>query len=348
MIARAGLKYFEKHYMTWQVTYHGKDHKPTTEDFDADSRETLFAALEERGIKAIRVEHVHERSHQRRCASYRGNAVGVRTVALAVAGLLVGACCLYLAIRPATEDNADAQADNSQRSSLIEAVTPAMAIPKAQDEVSPEPTYVEVNGRRVYRNPTTDVGRVVTNAFGKALVIERVVSPNGPMKDGKSITPRRIFKYDSEVAIDTLMNMDVGYKSLMILPANMDQDFMNSLSAKIEISPDDSEDEIRRKKQMIETKKELAQRVANGEKVSQIAAETLAYYNKIADIRDNLQQEIIEMENNGAAGDELEDAYEAANIMLKEYDALPLHSPKVRKAIIRERLERKKARQHKQ
>ena len=81
-----------------------------------------------------------------------------------------------------------------------------------------------------------------------------------------------------------------------------------------------------------------------GEKVSEIAAETLAHYNKVANLRDNLLQEIIELEKNGASEDEIEDVYEAANVMLKEYDALPLHSPKVRKAIIRERLERNRAR----
>jgi hypothetical protein len=177
------------------------------------------------------------------------------------------------------------------------------------------------------------------------MVIERVVTPSGPMKDGKSLTPRRIFKYDSEVAIDTLMNMDIGYKSLMMLPPNMDEDFKKSLSENIEILPEDTEDEVRRKQEMIELRKELAQRVAAGEKVSQIAAETLAHYNKIANMRETLMQEIIKGEEEGLVGDELEDLYEAANQMLKEYDALPIHSPKVRKAIIRERLERKRAKQ---
>lgn len=332
--------------MTWQVTYRGKKHQPTTEDFEAETREALFAILAERGINAIRIEQSGSRHRPSRIAPHPQIRIGRRTVAWTVLALLVAPVVLYLVLRQTPIENGGDSNATGKRPTPIPITTPAAspAKPKAEPAQVPPP-YVEVNGRRVYRNPTNDVGRVVTNAFGKALVIERVVSPNGPMKDGQSIAPRRIFTYDSEVAIDTLMNMDVGYKSLMMLPPDMDQDFMNSLSEKIEIGPDDTEDEIRRKKQMIETKKELAQRVANGEKVSQIAAETLAYYNKIATLRDNLQQEIIEMEKNGATGDELEDVYEAANLMLKEYDALPLHSPKVRKAIIRERLERKKARQ---
>ena len=335
--------------MTWQVTYRGKEHQPTTEDFEADTREALFAILAERGINAIRIEQSESRHRACKSAPRRHTGVGQKTVVWALLGLLLASVALYLVLRQTPIENQDDSTTTDKRPTVIPTTMPAAspAKPKAEPAQVP-PAYVEVNGRRVYRNPTNDVGRVVTNAFGKALVIERVVSPNGPMKDGQSIVPRRIFTYDSEVAIDTLMNMDVGYKSLMVLPPDMDQDFMNSLTAKIEIGPDDTEDEIRRKKQMIETKKELAQLVANGEKVSQIAAETLAYYNKIANLRDNLQQEIIEMENNGATGDELEDVYEAANLMLKEYDALPLHSPKVRKAIIRERLERKRARQQNQ
>ena len=335
--------------MTWQVTYRGKEHQPTTEDFEAETREALFAILAERGINAIRIEQSGSRHRQCRIVPRPQMWIGRKTVAWSALVLLVVSVALYLVMRQTQSENVGDSNATDKRPTAIPITPPAVspAKPKAEPAQVPPP-YVEVNGRRVYRNPTNDVGRVVTNAFGKALVIERVVSPNGPMKDGQSIAPRRIFTYDSEVAIDTLMNMDVGYKSLMMLPPDMDQDFMNSLTEKIEIGPDDTEDEIRRKKQMIETKKELAQRVANGEKVSQIAAETLAYYNKIATLRDNLQQEIIEMEKNGATGDELEDVYEAANLMLKEYDALPLHSPKVRKAIIRERLERKKARQQNQ
>jgi hypothetical protein len=332
--------------MTWQVTYRGADRRQITEDIEAESREALFGILRKRGINAIKIAQTEIHHRLRRRAPRSRTVVAQRIVVWAVVGLLAASAGLYLAMRQTPKSNDVTEPEKASRQSRITEAPSVLPTPKSKVEPTPEPpAYVEVNGRRVYRNPTNDVGRVVTNAFGKALVIERVVSPNGPMKNGQSIAPRRIFTYDSEVAIDTLMNMDVGYKSLMMLPADMDQDFMNSLTAKIEIGPDDTEDEIRRKNQMIETKKELAQRVANGEKVSQIAAETLAYYNKIATLRDNLQQEIIEMENNGATGDELEDVYEAANLMLKEYDALPLHSPKVRKAIIRERLERKKARQ---
>lgn len=332
--------------MTWQVTYRNNDQKQVVENFEADSREALFGILRERGISAIKVAQADGRRRSLRSALRTRIGIGARTFVWAAVGLLVAFTGLYLARRQPLDGNAPTTAPKETRPARIATASPAKPAVKPKAEVAPSPPpYIEINGRKVYRNPTNDVGRVVTNAFGKALVIERVVTPNGPMKDGKSIAPRRIFTYDSEVAIDTLMNMDVGYKSLMMLPPDMDQDFMNSLTAKIEIGPDDTEDEIRRKRQMIETKKVLAERVANGEKVSQIAAETLAYYNKIADLRDNLQQEIIEMERNGATGDDLEEVYEAANIMLREYDALPLHSPKVRKAIIRERLERKRARQ---
>ena len=274
-----------------------------------------------------------------------------RPTIVAIVMVLLSVCVFLVAkyyignreVTPPVKQDAPKKVKRPARPSIVSSVSNPQTV-KSESNTDTQPSYVEVDGRKIYRNPTNDVGKVVTNAFGKALVIERVVMPDGPMKDGKSLVPRRIFAYDSEVAIDTLMNMDVGYKSLMMLPPNMDQDFQNSMTSKIVIEPEDTEDEIRRKNEMIEIKKELAKRVANGEKVSQIAAETLAYYNKIANIRDTLQQEIFEMEKNGESGDELEEVYEAANVILKEYDALPLHSPKVRKAIIRERLERKKAR----
>ena len=265
------------------------------------------------------------------------------SILLILAAILV--VVLYFVMRQPNNKLESGAPPEETESSAVAAKPPAPEVREFSKPVPPqEPKFIMVDGRKVYRSPTNDVGRVVTNAFGKALVIERVVSPSGPKKNGKSLVPRRIFTYDSEVAIDALMNMEIGERTLMMLPANMDQDFLSSMSSKIVIEPDDTEDEIRRKNDMIAIKKELAERVANGEKVSEIAAETLAHYNKVATLRDNLLQEIYDLEKNGATEDEIEDVYAAANVMLKEYDAQPLHSPKVRKAIIRERLERNKAR----
>ena len=331
--------------MNWNVTYRGKDGKQNSVLIEAASRIALFEELSKRGINTIRVEENDGKAVKKRGASKTsGHLPLIKWIA---AGLTVvaAAICVWL-IKSPKHDPAPSEEPIRIKSTIVEAkhsVSNQVEEP-LEIEKPREPEFVMVDNRKVYRNPTNDVGKVVTNAFGKALVIERVVSPSGPMKDGQSLVPRRIFTYDSEVAIDCLMNMDIGERTLMMLPQDMDQDFQNSMAAKIVIEPDDTEDEIRRKNEMVAIKKELAERVANGEKVSQIAAETLAHYNKIATLRDNLQQEIFEMEKNGATPDEIEDVYEAANIMLQEYDALPLHSPKVRKAIIRERLERNKAR----
>ena len=338
--------------MFWTISYRDDKGQRVEKEIEASDRTALFAELKRRGITAINIRECLK-PEKYRSGSRSAGLRGVRLLPWAVASILAIVCILAIVLLK--KDNPGIQVPSRQHTKphSITQGTPATPVQKIStpDEVYQEkpeaPTYVMVGRRRVYRSPTNDVGKVVTNAFGQALVIERVVTPNGPMKDGKSLVPRRIFTYDSEVAIDTLMNMEIGYKSLMMLPPNMDSDFEKSLSEKIVINPEDTEDEIRRKNDMIAVKKELSERVAAGEKVSVIAAETLAHYNKIADMRDTLQQEIIEMEKSNASAEEIEELYEAANIMLKEYDALPLHSPKVRKAIIRERLDRKKARQQK-
>lgn len=331
--------------MNWNVTYRGRDGKQNSVLIEAASRIALFEELSKRGINAIRVEENDGKAAKKHYATKVGGNVSCTKEIVACLIVVVVAMWIWL-IKSPEQDAVPVEEPISTKSSIVVAnsTIPNRVEAPQKVEKPKETEFVMVDNRKVYRNPTNDVGKVVTNAFGKALVIERVVSPSGPMKDGQSLVPRRIFTYDSEVAIDCLMNMDIGERTLMMLPQDMDQDFQNSMAAKIVIEPDDTEDEIRRKNEMIAIKKELAERVANGEKVSQIAAETLAHYNKIATLRDNLQQEIFEMEKNGATPDEIEDVYEAANIMLQEYDALPLHSPKVRKAIIRERLERNKAR----
>ena len=335
--------------MTWQVTYRDKNGSRAYEYIEADSKNAVFAVLKEKGINAISVVESNSKVKRKQPKARKVSSFGIKMLYILAVGFLA-ASAIFLAVfidwgEKDKSTNEEIKPTKLQKE--LSAVPKHIEAPREPKEayIKPEePKHIMVDGRKVYRSATNDVGKVVTNAFGKTMVIERVVTPSGPMKNGESLTPRRIFKYDSEVAIDTLMNMDVGYKSLMMLPANMDEDFKKALAEKIEILPEDSEDEIRRKNEMIELKKELGQRIAAGEKISQIAAETLAHYNKIANIRDTLLQEIIKSEDEGMSGDELEDLYEAANTMLKEYDALPIHSPKVRKAIIRERLERNKAR----
>lgn len=307
--------------------------------FEADSRSSLFKQLKDKGISAVSVRE----ATQRDLKSSAKNKKLLIVIALIVI-CIIAVCCILFSRQ---SNLATDMPSNTTHKGYIKEISQSNVGPCVApiEKKSEEPEFaITHDGRKIYRNPTNDIGRVVTNAFGKTYVIERVVKNDGPTLNGQSIVPRRIFTYDSEVAIDTLMNMEIGYKSLMMLPKNMDEDFQNSMASKIEILPEDTEDEIRRKNEMISIKKELAERVANGEKVSQIAAETLAQYNKIADKRDMLLQEVIKAEDEGVSGEDLEELYEAANIMLKEYDALPLHSPKVRKAIIRERLERNRNR----
>ncbi|MBR5457666.1 MAG: hypothetical protein IKV56_02760, partial [Kiritimatiellae bacterium] len=258
--------------------------------------------MKEKGINAISVVESNSKVKRKQPKARKVSSFGIRPLYILAVGFLA-ASAIFLAVfvdwgEKDKSTNEEIKPTNPPKE--LSAVPKHIEAPREPKEeyIKPEePKHVMVDGRKVYRSATNDVGKVVTNAFGKTMVIERVVTPSGPMKNGESLTPRRIFKYDSEVAIDTLMNMDVGYKSLMMLPANMDEDFKKALAEKIEILPEDSEDEIRRKNEMIELKKELRQRIAAGEKISQIAAETLAHYNKIANIRDTLLQEIIKSED---------------------------------------------------
>ena len=333
--------------MTWIVTHRNKNGTRAQDCFEADSTQALFIILKEKGISPISISEANSKIKPSKIEKGQNIfstkalfLIAVTFIALTITALI---SFIYIYHNNQSYKESNIEPEKNIKAPTLTDAKPIRSKPIKDVTTVEEPKFVVVDGRRVYRSPTNDVGRVVTNAFGKTMVIERVVTPSGPMKDGKSLVPRRIFKYDSEVAIDTLMNMDVGYKSLMMLPPNMDEDFKKSLSEKIKILPEDSEDEIRRKENMIELKAQLAQRIAAGEKISQIAAETLAHYNKIANIRETLLQEIIKSEDEGMTEDERENLYEAANLMLKEYDALPIHSPKVRKAIIRERLERNKA-----
>ena len=56
---RAGFQFINRK-MKWCVTYRGKDDKQATMLADADSRDTLFGVLHDKGINAIRVEAAND------------------------------------------------------------------------------------------------------------------------------------------------------------------------------------------------------------------------------------------------------------------------------------------------
>lgn len=189
---------------------------------------------------------------------------------------------------------------------------------------------------------TNDVGRVVTNAFGKAFRIDAVVVPQGPRKNGIEVyRDRRLFESNAENALDGIVNQLPGDMLLGDFDEKrFEREFLAAMNNKIEISEEDNEDEVRRKMEMIDMKKELMAARARGESIGEIVKNLRNEVNKMAELRDNLISELVTIKKSQATPEEIEEYYQAANKILADRGVRPIYSP----ATIKEKLQAAKLR----
>ena len=121
--------------------------------------------------------------------------------------------------------------------------------------------------------------------------------------------------------------------------SNMKQDFVNALIDKIEIDEDDSEMDRELKQNVEELKKELAERVKNGEDLVEILKEARRELRMSADYKQNLNDVILEqLYDPSISDDELARTMQAANKMLEAKGIEPIAETrflKVRKRMLR-------------
>lgn len=155
------------------------------------------------------------------------------------------------------------------------------------------------------------------------------------------------FRHPVENEIATLIMAQPG-EMLVGEPdySNMKQDFINALIDKIEIDEDDSEMDRELKQNVEELKKELAERVKNGEDLVEILKEARRELRMSADYKQNLNDVILEqLYDPSISDDELATAMQAANKMLEAKGIEPIAETrflKVRKRMLRAQ-ERRKA-----
>ena len=134
------------------------------------------------------------------------------------------------------------------------------------------------------------------------------------------------FKHPVENEIATLIMTQPG-EMLVGEPdySNIKQDFVNALLNKIEIDENDSEMDKALKQNVEELKKELAERVKNGEDIVEIFKEARRELRMNADYKQNLNEVILEQLYDPNISDEdLETTMKAANKMLEAKGIEPI------------------------
>ena len=107
----------------------------------------------------------------------------------------------------------------------------------------------------------------------------------------------------------------------------MDNSFKESLKERIEILPDDSEEVVATKQAVQEAREQILKHVRRGGNVCEIVAEARAELNKIADYRDQLQNNLNTILTEGNDPQTALDYAAEANKLLAEYGAYPLDAP---------------------
>lgn len=297
--------------MKWKVTYRSKDGKQTFLCVDAESRKAVFKTLSDKSISAIRVEAANDV----RSVAGTMSLHGIAKYMIGGIALAVGIGAIGVFIMSSGSGMAEAKAKPAKKSH-IETVVPSIPTNRAVeavDEPIRDPSIISV---RKTINPFTGEEMMFTNRHKQVKANAGVISRDSFLKN-KHQPKRKLFKHHSENYICGLMRTPLGVPIVRgRLPKNFDEDFVKSYAEEIKIEPEDTEEDIALKQAMIDFKEEVKDQIANGASVSQMVLDSREEQNRLAEYRKNLMRTIADLRREGATREELNEAREAANIML--------------------------------
>ena len=249
---------------------------------------------------------------------FRFSVKGATAGALVVLGAAIAAWWLW----PEWEAQQDAA---STKKELIREVTPATA-PKVAEKPEKKP-FKELSREeqlKYYRDKYGD--DIPENLKNVVYFLEH--PPQREFKMPKS--KYAIFRHPSERSIAGLASMEPG-RWMMRAPKydeRFDRDFLEAVLDPIIISDDDTDEDRKLKQIVIDSKKELIDRIKQGERASDIMNETAQQLYKLGQFKRDLESEIRKVKNDATASDDdYKIAVEAANKLLESKGLPPMRMP---------------------
>ena len=295
--------------MNWNVTYRAKDGKQAVLTIEAETREALFKTLASKSISVIRVEAA--------TGTKTGVLLSFKTLAWVVVGVVAVVCGTFVVLSLNSGGEEQAPQPAVAKKPRVVHIQPVVHtnIPVAKVE-KPDCDKDILSIRRTI-NPFTGEEMIFTNRHKQVKANAGVISRDSLQKN-KHQPKRKLFKHHSENYICGLMRTPLGVPIVRgRLPKNFDDDFVKSYAEEIRIEPEDTEEDIALKQAMIDFKEEIRDQIAQGASVSKIVLEAREEQNKLAEYRKNLMKTIADLRREGASRDELNEAREAANVMLE-------------------------------
>lgn len=291
---------------SWKVQIRGKSGKTESIYVDADDRSSVFKIARERSLTIISVD---EAKGKRPSSADGKPAVGKGLVA----GLIV-AICGALAVwyfLPQSTPSAAPAAEKARKpkSDLPDVVIATPTPVDAPAEVKKE----EIVDDTPPHKKIVEVISVVTNADGT--ILERFKTADGKTRSRQS-APKPVFDNASDQLIAMAISGSTAGGAMPPMPvmSNADEEFKKSLEKDIVINEDDSEDVKRLKEQVMATREDMRQLMAEGKTFAEVLQEHRELVNHHAAIRADSVKILQELVDNGETAE--------ADLMLKEVNEM--------------------------
>ena len=263
--------------MAFKVSYRGNDGAQESIIIDAASRPQLFAELEKRGISAIRVEETTGKPKKarpstpsaRKPSPLRGLLAGLLVISLAVAA--------WFYLLPTLEH---VKAKKDKKPALIAEVQSAVLDPQAaNEEIDGDPTPLAQFGQNVW---TTMTVQDVTNKTH--LVIDQR-DPDDPTDLG-----------GTDQLLSMIFSTPLGVDPVPI-PFSFDEDggvddFIQTITNRVEITEKDDAAKADRKMDIIESKLEILELIGEGYTPETILKDAYQLRVQAANVRNDMIDEI--------------------------------------------------------
>ena len=318
--------------MDWIITYRGKSGGQDQMSLEAESREAVFKELAQRGITAIRIEQAKGKAKPRKASPKGGNKPsGVFKGALA--GLIVVVAAVGAWIYLSQKQETAQPEPKSKKTSKIAEVTPAPAAPVKAAEPKAEPKEEKPKPLPPQRIGETRDGKVLL--------------PDGTLHTVKGVITSgvarvslidRTFKHDTDCMLAHLLVVQPGEGFVgdsESIYSGFEKEFLKTLDDPIVYDKDDS-DYVKELKMGVQAmRQELKDIRASGESIEKVLIETRDQLQQLGLYRQELEQQVLKMSEDGMSQQDYDDLLAAANRMLEERGSKPLELPSTVKHAIR-------------
>lgn len=317
--------------MNWRVAYRGEDGKLSVDVFEAENRESLFKALADKGISAVRIERTAEKS---RTGGIGDGGWRKRLVAgTVVVALVLGTLCF---LASGTGEVGRAVVEKPRRKAArTAAVSPKRVAPGASETVRPA---------RPLRFWEVDAAH--TNGFTEMQMRKwrkEHMPPPGYTNNAVLTRPKpryAIFKHPCENLIAAYLTLKPGEGMVgtPVVGERFRRQFLKSLEEPITVTEEDSPEDARLKRDMIATKADLKARMDAGEDVCKILSDTHREVQDLARYKSMLQKEVHEAAKNpDMTMQDVDDLLKAANMMLDAKGVAPITLGPISRRLIQRR-----------